>query len=120
LFPTQSPFLFYLSRARAQRAWEKRQRQEHAQRVWEESLRHEHAGRVWEESLRQDEEQRSGRMPAPKVCTLHTDWVKKHAPWASTVHYMYTVKKKLAIFAFPAGMSLTKLYMAGNNLIIHG
>jgi hypothetical protein len=36
----------------------------------------------------------------------------------STLHVH--CKKKLAIFAFPAGMSITKLYMAGNNLIIHG
>jgi hypothetical protein len=29
-------------------------------------------------------------------------------------------KKSLAIFTFPAGMSLTKLSLAGNNLIILG
>jgi hypothetical protein len=32
----------------------------------------------------------------------------------------YTVKKKLAIFPSPAGMSLTKLSLAGNNLVIPG
>jgi hypothetical protein len=32
----------------------------------------------------------------------------------------YTVKKKLAIFPSPAGMSLTKISLAGNNLIIPG
>jgi hypothetical protein len=31
-----------------------------------------------------------------------------------------TVKKRLAIFPFPAGMSLTKLSLAGNNLIFLG
>jgi hypothetical protein len=30
----------------------------------------------------------------------------------------YTVKKRLATFPSPAGMSLTKLYLCGNNLII--
>jgi hypothetical protein len=32
----------------------------------------------------------------------------------------YTVKKRLAIFRSPAGMSLTKKSQAGNNLIIRG
>ncbi len=32
----------------------------------------------------------------------------------------YTVKKRLANFPFPAGMSLTKLSLAGNNSIIPG
>jgi len=32
----------------------------------------------------------------------------------------YTVKKRLAIFPSPAGMSLTKRALAGNNLIIRG
>ncbi len=32
----------------------------------------------------------------------------------------YTVKKRFAIFPSPAGMSLIKLYPAGNNLIIPG
>jgi hypothetical protein len=31
-----------------------------------------------------------------------------------------TLKKRLAIFPSPAGMSLTKLYLAGKNLIIPG
>jgi hypothetical protein len=31
-----------------------------------------------------------------------------------------TVKKSLAIFPFPAGLSLTKLSLAGNNLSIPG
>jgi hypothetical protein len=30
----------------------------------------------------------------------------------------YTVKKRFAIFPSPAGMSITKLSLAGNNLII--
>jgi hypothetical protein len=30
----------------------------------------------------------------------------------------YTVKKMFAVFPSPAGMSLTKLSLAGNNLII--
>jgi hypothetical protein len=30
----------------------------------------------------------------------------------------YTVKKKLATFPFPAGMSLTELSLGGNNYII--
>jgi hypothetical protein len=38
-----------------------------------------------------------------------------HAP--ST---LYTVKKRLSIFPSPAGMSLTKLSLAGYNLIITG
>jgi hypothetical protein len=32
----------------------------------------------------------------------------------------YTVKKRLAIFPSPTGMSLTKLSLAGNNLMILG
>jgi hypothetical protein len=32
----------------------------------------------------------------------------------------YTVKKSLAVFPSPVGMSLTKLSLAGNNLIIPG
>jgi hypothetical protein len=47
-----------------------------------------------------------------------------HRPAFSKGHYesenMYTVKKRLAVFLFPAGMSLTKLSLAGNNLIIPG
>ncbi len=45
-------------------------------------------------------------------------------PVANSVHTKilgrpgnYTVKKRLAIFPSPAGMSLTKLSKAGNNLI---
>ncbi len=33
-------------------------------------------------------------------------------------HSMYTVIKRLAVFPFPARMSLTKLFLAGNNLTI--
>jgi hypothetical protein len=33
---------------------------------------------------------------------------------------MYTCKKRLTIFPSPAGMSLTKLSLSGNNLIIRG
>jgi hypothetical protein len=32
----------------------------------------------------------------------------------------YTVKKRLAVFQSPAGMSLIKLYVDGKNLIISG
>jgi hypothetical protein len=32
----------------------------------------------------------------------------------------YTVKKRLIIFLSPGGMSLTKLSLAGNNLIFPG
>jgi hypothetical protein len=32
----------------------------------------------------------------------------------------FTLKKRLAIFPSPAGMSLTKLSLAGNNLILPG
>jgi hypothetical protein len=31
--------------------------------------------------------------------------------------FYYTVKKRLAVFPSPAGMSLTKLSLGGNNLI---
>ncbi len=34
--------------------------------------------------------------------------------------YIHTVKKRLPVFPSPAGMSLTKLALAGNNLIIPG
>ncbi len=33
---------------------------------------------------------------------------------------LYTVKKGIAVFPSPAGISLTKLSLAGNNLIIPG
>ncbi len=33
---------------------------------------------------------------------------------------LYTVKKRLTIFPSPAGMSLTKLSLAGNDIIILG
>jgi hypothetical protein len=36
------------------------------------------------------------------------------------LHLDYTVKKKMIVFPVPAGMSLTKLSLAGNNLIIPG
>ncbi len=35
----------------------------------------------------------------------------------SSMAQLYTVKKRLAIFPSPAGMSLTKLSLARNNLI---
>ncbi len=33
---------------------------------------------------------------------------------------VYTVKKMLTVFLSPVGMSLTKLFLAGNNLIFPG
>jgi hypothetical protein len=38
----------------------------------------------------------------------------------SLVQVNYTLKKRLAVFPSPAGMSLTKLSLAGNNLILPG
>jgi hypothetical protein len=38
----------------------------------------------------------------------------------SMIIMAYTVKKRLTVFPSPAGMSLTKLSLAGNNLIIPG
>ncbi len=38
----------------------------------------------------------------------------------SSLIFIYTVKKVIAIFPSPAGMSLTKLSLEGNNLIIPG
>jgi hypothetical protein len=34
--------------------------------------------------------------------------------------YKDTLKKRLSVFLSPAGMSLNRLFMAGNNLIISG
>ncbi len=40
--------------------------------------------------------------------------------WCLGISGPYTVQKRLSIFPSPAGMSLTKLSLAGNNLIVHG
>jgi hypothetical protein len=63
------------------------------------------------------------KAPTPSLC--EAAMIKKKTTFSLHVRKfrwdrVHTAKKRLAVFPSPAGMSLTKLSLAGNNLNIPG
>jgi hypothetical protein len=44
-------------------------------------------------------------------------YLQRYTSCPSCSHTVYTVKKGLAVFPSPVGMSLIKLFLGGNNLV---